>query len=252
MPKQTKTNAVRLLEKAGIPYSTHEYHFDENDLAATHVAEELGEDIARVFKTLVLRGERTGLFVCVVPGDKEVDLKKAAHAARRQEGRPHSHEGAAAPDRLYTRRLLANRHEKADADLLPFHSHRLRHYICKRRYARPPGRTRTTGPDRLCRRLDRRPHKRLTMNTFGTLFRLTDFGESHGPAIGGVIDGMPPGDCHRFRPRRQRTCTSPPGTVNTDHPTLRGGQGRMALWNTRRQDPRYTHSLYNTQQRHAQ
>ena len=41
MPKQTKTNAVRLLEKAGIAYSTHEYHFDENDLAATHVAEEL-------------------------------------------------------------------------------------------------------------------------------------------------------------------------------------------------------------------
>ena len=81
MPKQTKTNAVRLLEKAGIAYSTHEYHFDENDLAATHVAEELGEDIARVFKTLVLRGERTGLFVCVVPGDKEVDLTKAAHAA---------------------------------------------------------------------------------------------------------------------------------------------------------------------------
>ena len=81
MPKQTKTNAVRMLEKAGIAYSTHEYHFDENDLAATHVAEELGEDIARVFKTLVLRGERTGLFVCVVPGDKEVDLKKAAHAA---------------------------------------------------------------------------------------------------------------------------------------------------------------------------
>ncbi|MBO4942031.1 MAG: Cys-tRNA(Pro) deacylase [Muribaculaceae bacterium] len=81
MSKQTKTNALRLLDKAKIAYSVHEYHFDENDLAATHVAEELGEDISRVFKTLVLRGERTGLFVCVVPGDKEVDLKKAAHAA---------------------------------------------------------------------------------------------------------------------------------------------------------------------------
>ncbi len=81
MPKQTKTNALRLLDKAKIEYSVHEYHFDENDLAATHVAEELNEDIARVFKTLVLRGERTGLFVCVVPGDKEVDLKKAAQAA---------------------------------------------------------------------------------------------------------------------------------------------------------------------------
>ncbi len=80
MSKQAKTNALRLLDKACIPYETHEYHFDENDLAATHVAEELGEDIARVFKTLVLRGERTGLFVCVVPGDCEVDLKKAAQA----------------------------------------------------------------------------------------------------------------------------------------------------------------------------
>lgn len=81
MPKQIKTNALRLLDKAKIAYSVHEYHFDENDLAAVHVAEELGEDIERVFKTLVLRGERTGLFVCVVPGDKEVDLKKAACAA---------------------------------------------------------------------------------------------------------------------------------------------------------------------------
>ncbi|MDE5661728.1 MAG: Cys-tRNA(Pro) deacylase, partial [Muribaculaceae bacterium] len=50
-------------------------------LDAGHVAQELGEDIRRVFKTLVLRGERTGLFVCVVPGDCEVDLKKAAAVA---------------------------------------------------------------------------------------------------------------------------------------------------------------------------
>lgn len=81
MAKQPKTNALRLLDTAGIEYKTHQYNFDENDLAATHVAEELGQDIARVFKTLVLKGERTGLFVCVIPGDKEVDLKKAAHAA---------------------------------------------------------------------------------------------------------------------------------------------------------------------------
>ena len=47
-------------------------------MAATHVAEELGEDIAQVFKTLVLRGDKNGLLVCVIPGDKEVDLKKAA------------------------------------------------------------------------------------------------------------------------------------------------------------------------------
>jgi Cys-tRNA(Pro)/Cys-tRNA(Cys) deacylase len=54
---------------------------DEDNLAATHVAEELGEDIATVFKTLVLRGDRAGLFVCVIPGDKEVDLKAAARVS---------------------------------------------------------------------------------------------------------------------------------------------------------------------------
>ena len=79
--KHTKTNAVRLLETAHIPFATREYEYDENDLAAQHVAEALGHDINRVFKTLVLRGERTGLFVCVVPGNCEVNLKKAAAAA---------------------------------------------------------------------------------------------------------------------------------------------------------------------------
>lgn len=79
--KHTKTNAVRLLETAHIPFATREYEYDENDLAAQHVADALGQDINRVFKTLVLRGERTGLFVCVVPGNCEVNLKKAAAAA---------------------------------------------------------------------------------------------------------------------------------------------------------------------------
>lgn len=81
MAKQPKTNAVRLVEAAHLPYSLHAYEYDENDLAAQHVAESLGQDIKRVFKTLVLRGERTGLFVCVIPGNDEVDLKKAAQAA---------------------------------------------------------------------------------------------------------------------------------------------------------------------------
>lgn len=81
MANQTKTNAVRLLEKAGLSFETVPYQVDENNLAATHVAEQLGEDIAQVFKTLVLHGDRSGYFVCVIPGDKEVDLKKAAKAA---------------------------------------------------------------------------------------------------------------------------------------------------------------------------
>ena len=76
--KTEKTNAARLLDRAGIAYELIPYTVDENDLAATHVAAELGEDIAAVFKTLVLKGDRTGYFVCVVPGDREVDLKAAA------------------------------------------------------------------------------------------------------------------------------------------------------------------------------
>ena len=73
-----KTNAARLLDAAGIAYELIPYEFTEDDLSAQHVAAELGEDIDRVFKTLVLRGDRTGFFVCVIPGNFEVDLKVAA------------------------------------------------------------------------------------------------------------------------------------------------------------------------------
>lgn len=81
MAKISKTNVARLLDRARIPYELIPYEFDPDDLAAQHVADSLGEDIRQVFKTLVLRGERTGYLVCVVPGDAEVDLKKAARAA---------------------------------------------------------------------------------------------------------------------------------------------------------------------------
>lgn len=74
----SKTNVARLLDKAKISYELVPYEVDENDLAATHIASQLNEDISQVFKTLVLRGDRSGHFVCVIPGDKEVDLKKAA------------------------------------------------------------------------------------------------------------------------------------------------------------------------------
>ena len=80
LPTPPISRLSRLLEAAKIPFELIEYTVDENDLAAQHVADELGEDINRVFKTLVLRGERHGLFVCVVPGNCEVDLKKAAAA----------------------------------------------------------------------------------------------------------------------------------------------------------------------------
>lgn len=78
MKKSTKTNVARLMDAAKIGYELVPYEVDEEDLSATHVAEQLGEDIEQVFKTLVLRGNKTGILVCVVPGNAEVDLKKAA------------------------------------------------------------------------------------------------------------------------------------------------------------------------------
>lgn len=74
----SKTNVARLLDKAKIAYELVPYVVDENDLAATHIAEQLGENIKQVFKTLVLKGDKNGYFVCVIPGDDEVNLKKAA------------------------------------------------------------------------------------------------------------------------------------------------------------------------------
>ena len=77
----TKTNAMRLLEKAGIPFTTAEYEVDESDLSGTHAAEVLGQNPDTMFKTLVLKGDKSGYFVCCIPVNKELDLKKAAKAS---------------------------------------------------------------------------------------------------------------------------------------------------------------------------
>lgn len=76
-----KTNVMRLLDQAGIAYEAREYEVDEKDLSGSHAADVMGEDHDLVFKTLVLKGERTGYLVCCIPVDEELDLKKAARAA---------------------------------------------------------------------------------------------------------------------------------------------------------------------------
>lgn len=81
MVKINKTNAARLLDKAKIAYELIPYEVDENDLSAVHVAASLGEDINCVFKTLILHGDKSGYFVCVISGEHEVDLKLAAKAS---------------------------------------------------------------------------------------------------------------------------------------------------------------------------
>ena len=76
--KTEKTNAARILDKEKIRYELIPYDVNEDDLSAIHVAGQLNEPIEKVFKTLVLKGDKTGYFVCVIPGAEELDLKKAA------------------------------------------------------------------------------------------------------------------------------------------------------------------------------
>ena len=77
----TKTNAVRLVEQAGLPCRESFYEFDESDLSGTHAAQAIGMPAEQVFKTLVARGEKTGINVFCIPVCCELNLKKAAKAA---------------------------------------------------------------------------------------------------------------------------------------------------------------------------
>ena len=75
-----KTNAIRLLTAAKLSFDIFEYEFDENDLSGLHAADYLQIPYSTFFKTLVLKGSKNGIFVCCIPVDKELDLKKAAIA----------------------------------------------------------------------------------------------------------------------------------------------------------------------------
>ena len=86
--KIQKTNVARLMDKAKVKYELIPYEVDEHDLGATHVAESLGEDISQVFKTIVLYGDKTKHIVCVLPGDQEVNLKKAAKVSGNKKVEP--------------------------------------------------------------------------------------------------------------------------------------------------------------------
>jgi len=79
--KVQKTNAMRMLDKAKIPYEVFTYEVDESDLSGTHVAESVGLPYSQVFKTLVAKGDKTGYVVFVIPVDCEIDLKAAAVAS---------------------------------------------------------------------------------------------------------------------------------------------------------------------------
>lgn len=73
-----KTNAMRMLDKAKIPYKSLEYPVDENDLSGVSIAKKVGLPCHMVFKTLVAKGDKTGPIVLCIPVERELDLKKAA------------------------------------------------------------------------------------------------------------------------------------------------------------------------------
>ncbi len=79
-----KTNAARMLEKAGIRFELREYEVDESDLSGLHVAQSIGMLPERVFKTLVVRGDKTGVLVACIPVDRELDLKALAREANKR------------------------------------------------------------------------------------------------------------------------------------------------------------------------
>ena len=134
-----KTNAARMLDQAGIAYELIPYEVDEEHLSADAVAAKLGEDIACVYKTIVLHGDRNGHFVCVVRGDSEIDLKEAARVSGNKRAELiDSCQGTPSPDRLHPWRLLSRRHEETISHLLPGLYHRSSLRLCQRRYARPP------------------------------------------------------------------------------------------------------------------
>lgn len=97
MSKLKKTNAMRQLDVAKIPYEILEYIPDESDLSGTHVAEQIGLPCHQVFKTLVTRGDKTGITVFCIPSDLEIDLKAAAVAT-----------GNKSIEMMHTSELLAN------------------------------------------------------------------------------------------------------------------------------------------------
>ena len=84
MAKKFKTNALRMLDKAKIPYSIKEYEYDEEHLDGRHVASQVDMDPNAIFKTLVLHDHHNEHLVCCVPVLEEIDLKKLAKLAGRK------------------------------------------------------------------------------------------------------------------------------------------------------------------------
>ena len=151
----SKTNAARMLDRAGIHYELREYQVDENDLSAPHVAAAIGMPPEQVFKTLVARGDRTGVLLACIPANSELDLKALAAASGNKKVELVAMKEVLAADGLHSRRCFAGRY----AQTVPAVSRRNRrsvgHRLGERRTARLPtaAGARRPGPSRRRRTL---------------------------------------------------------------------------------------------------
>ena len=135
----TKTNAMRLLENAGIPFETGEYEVDESDLSGTHAAAVLGLDPDCMFKTLVCRDDRGGYQVFCIPVAYELDLKKCAAAAEVKRC-----------EMIHVKELLPRGHEEEVPHLHRRDRPALRQDLRQRRHAGRPAHRESGTALRLC------------------------------------------------------------------------------------------------------
>ena len=106
-----RTNAMRMLDAARIPYEVLTYEVDENDLSGVHIAEQLSYPPEMIFKTLVAHGDRTGYLVFCIPVALEIDLRTAASRPGTRKSRWCTSR-ICFPDRIHPRRLFPHRHEE--------------------------------------------------------------------------------------------------------------------------------------------
>lgn len=148
MEKIKKTNAARILDQRLIAYELIPYPVTETELGAEHVAETLHEPIERVFKTILVRGDKTGPLVGVVPGNFEVALKEFARVSGNKRIDTVPLQGTHAAHRLYPRWMLPDRPQEAFPDFHPRNGDRIRHHLYQRRTTRSPAENRAKGSDR--------------------------------------------------------------------------------------------------------
>lgn len=136
--KQVKTNAIRLVEQKKIKYTEHEYAWDEAHLSASSVAEQLSESEHRIYKTLVAVGNKTGTIVAVIPGNRELDLKKLARVSGNKKVEMLHLKDLEAYHWLYSWWLLANWDEEIISYLFRTNSTITRNDHCISRKKRTP------------------------------------------------------------------------------------------------------------------